>query len=148
MDNPAVEESVDSSGTPIFFGSNPPKLEGGWRASGTIDRSSYARPKGSPIDTEVCFFDQGTTADGSPEVSYCEKGNPMTATAPITGHGADWTLYLEFDLAGSIIFSGSMEEGASNIDGVDALVTYYHGLEIWEHSITNWTRSGDCSCPF
>ena len=148
MDNPAVEESVGSSDTPIFFGSNPPELEGGWRASGSIDESSNARPAGSPIDTEICFFNQGLAADGSPEVSYCEKNNPMIATAPITGDGSNWTLYLEFDTTGSIIFSGSMEEGATSISAVDALVTYYHGLEIWEHSFTDWSRSGDCSCPF
>ena len=148
MDNPAVEASVDGSETPIFFGSSPPLLEGGWSATGAIDRASNARPAGSPINTEICFYNQGTASDGSPEVSYCEKNNPMTATAPITGDGSDWTLYLEFAPTGSIIFSGSMEEGASSMADVDALVTYYHGLEIWEHSFTDWTRNGDCSCPF
>ena len=145
--NPAVEESV--GGSVALFGSNPPELEERLATSGSIDESSNARPAGSPIDTEICFFDQTTTARlGSPEVSCTEKNNPMIATAPITGDGSNWTLYLEFDTTGSIIFSGSMEEGATNISGVDALVTYYHGLEIWEHSFTDWTRSGDCSCPF
>ena len=148
IDNPAVEESVAESGTDIFFGSSPPNLEGKWAAVGTIDESRNARPVGSPIDTEVCFFDQTTTSDGSPQLSYCEKGNPSTSTAPLIGDGSGWTMFLEFAGQGSIIFSGEVMDGTTTMDPVDALVTYYHGLDIWEHSDTRWETAGACECPF
>jgi hypothetical protein len=148
LENPAVEESVAESGTDIFFGSTPPDLQGKWTAVGAIDTASNARPVGSPINTEICFFDQEILADGSPQLSYCERGNPATATAPLTGAGEGWTMFLEFPGTGSIIFSGRLEEGTASMSEVDALVTYYHGLEIWEHSNTAWERVDDCACPF
>jgi hypothetical protein len=148
LDNPAVEESVEESGTDIFFGSTPPNLEGKWTAKGEIDISSNARPAGSPINTEICFYDQEILADGSPQLSYCERGNPATATAPLTGTGGGWSMFLEFPGTGSIIFSGVREEGTASMAEVDALVTYYHGLEIWEHSLTAWEQIDVCSCPF
>ena len=148
LDNPAVEESVEESGTDIFFGSTPPNIEGKWTAIGTIDVASNARPEGSPINTEICFYDQEILADGSPQLSYCERGNPAMATAPLTGTGGGWSMFLEFPGTGSIIFSGVRDEGTASMEEVDALVTYYHGLEIWEHSNTAWNLVDDCLCPF
>jgi hypothetical protein len=151
--NPAVEASVEGSGTVVHFGDNPPKdIANLWHAEGTIDSSSNARDPGSPINTKLCFFDMDETDEGW-EVSYCEvgvlgsDGTPLTDSAPITGDEAGgWTIYLEFDEVGSIIFSGVLEEGASSMNDVDALVTYYHGVDIWEHSLTSWTTDGDtCS---
>tara|TARA_B100000530_G_C15885781_1_gene459331 strand:- start:392 stop:1339 length:948 start_codon:yes stop_codon:yes gene_type:complete len=150
-DNPAVEESVESSGTVLHYGDDPPAaIANLWTAAGTIDASSNARDVGSPINTRLCFYDMTETAEGW-EVSYCEQGvvdgsgNPLSATAPITGEGDGWSIFLEFPGTGSIIFSGELAEGASSMSDVDALVTYYHGMEIWEHSYTDWNTSGD-SC--
>jgi len=152
--NPAVEESVAGSGTVIHFGDEPPKdIAKLWHAEGNIDSSSNARDPGSPIDTKLCFFDMEETGDGSWEVSYCEvgvlgsDGTPLSDTAPITGNEeGGWTIYLEFTDVGSIIFSGELEEGATIMTDVDALVTYYHGMDIWEHSNTNWDTDGEtCS---
>ena len=149
--NPAVEESVGESGTVLHFGDDPPTaMANKWAAVGTIDESSNARPAGSPINTTLCFYDMTETSAGW-EVSYCEQGvygsdgSPLTATAPITGEGDGWSIFLEFPGTGSIIFSGELAEGASSMSGVDALVTYYHGMEIWEHSATDWSASG-ASC--
>ena len=150
--NPAVEESVGESGTVLHFGDDPPAaIANLWAASGTIDKSSNARPVGSPINTQLCFFDLTETSEGW-EVSYCEKGvlgsdgTPLTDSAPITGEGDAWSIYLDFPATGSIIFSGELPEGARSMSNVDALVTYYHGMEIWEHSYTDWSTSGStCS---
>ncbi len=151
--NPAVEESVAGSGTVIHFGNEPPKdIAKLWHAEGTIDSSSNAREVGSRIDTKLCFFDMDETSEGW-EVSYCEvgvldgSGTPLTDTAPITGdEEGGWTIYLEFTDVGSIIFSGQLEDGATLMTDVDALVTYYHGMDIWEHSETNWDTDGEtCS---
>ena len=150
--NPAVEESVEESGTVLHFGDDPPAaIANLWAASGTIDESSNARPPGSPINTQLCFYDMTETPEGW-EVSYCEKGvlggdgTPLSDTAPITGEGDGWSIFLEFAGTGSIIFSGELAEGATSMSDVDALVTYYHGMEIWEHSNTDWTTSGStCS---
>lgn len=149
--NPAVEESVGESGTVLHFGDDPPAaIANLWAASGTIDKSSNARAPGSPINTQLCFFDMVESDDGW-DVSYCEKGVlgsdgiPLTDTAPITGEGDTWSIFLEFSGTGSIIFSGELSEGASSMTNVDALVTYYHGMEIWEHSYTDWSTSGS-SC--
>ncbi len=147
--NPAVEESVDESGTVIHFGTEPTKeIAKLWSASGTIDSSSNARDPGSPINTNLCFFDMDETSEGW-EVSYCEvgvlddDGEPLTDTAPITGNDdGGWTIYLEFDGVGSIIFSGILAEEATTMEEVDALVTYYHGMDIWEHSSTSWSTDG------
>ena len=87
------------------------------------------------------------------QASYCEvgvygsDGEPLTDTAPITGtEDGDWTIYLEFDGVGSIIFSGHLDPEATVMEEVDALVTYYHGMDIWEHSLTSWDTEGDtCS---
>jgi len=151
--NPAVEASVEGSGTVVHFGdSPPPEIVGLWRAEGQIDSQSNARPVGSAINTNLCFFDLTSTDEG-PEISYCEKGvtdasgDPLTDTAPITGdEEGGWTIYLEFDGVGSIIFSGILDEGATVMEDVDALVTYYHGIDIWEHSTTKWGTEGEtCS---
>jgi hypothetical protein len=148
-----VEESVDSSGTVIHFGDSPPQeLAVLWHAAGTIDESSNARETGSPIDTKLCFFDMEETSEGW-QASYCEvgvygsDGEPLTDTAPVTGtEDGDWTIYLEFDGVGSIIFSGHLDPEATVMEEVDALVTYYHGMDIWEHSLTSWDTEGDtCS---
>jgi hypothetical protein len=143
--NPAIEESVGESGTILHFGDDPPAgIANKWAAVGTIDESSNARPTGSPINTTLCFYDMTETSEGW-EVSYCEQGSPLTASAPITGEGDGWSIFLEFPGTGSIIFSGELTEGASSMGDVDALVTYYHGMEIWEHSATDWTSTGS-SC--
>jgi hypothetical protein len=149
--NPAVEESVTESGTVLHFGDDPPAaIANLWAASGTIDSSSNARPPGSPINTQLCFYDMTETDEGW-EVSYCEKGvlgsdgTPLSDSAPITGEGEGWSIFLEFPGTGSIIFSGELADGATSMSDVDALVTYYHGMEIWEHSNTDWSTSG-ASC--
>jgi len=153
VSNPAVEAAVEGSGTLIHFGDSPPTgIATMWKAEGVIDSSSNARDTGSPINTKLCFFDMEETSDGW-EVSYCEvgvdgsDGEPLSDTAPITGtEDGDWTIYLEFDDVGSIIFSGNLETDATTMDDVDALVTYYHGMDIWEHSTTSWETEGDaCS---
>ena len=153
VSNPAVEIAVEESGTLIHFGDAPPKeIATLWKAEGVIDSSSNARETGSPINSELCFFDMDETDTGW-QISYCEvgvvgsDGEPLTDTAPITGtEDGEWTIYLEFDSVGSIIFSGMLEEEATSMEDVDALVTYYHGLDIWEHSTTSWETEGEtCS---
>ncbi len=147
MDNPAVEESVDASGTDIFFGSSPYDISGKWLAQGEIDDARNARPVGSMINTDLCFHSLDTSNPSTPQISYCERGAPPEDTAPITGSGNNWSIFLEFPGTGSIIFSGTVNEDGESMDQVDALVTYYHGLDIWEHSFTDWNRAEEsCTC--
>ncbi len=154
VDNPAVEEAVAESGTELFTGGAAPDMIGLWTpVTGTIDESSNARDPGSLINTSLCFWDADTT-DGA--LNYCEvgvygpDGSVMTSTAPISGDGGDgWTTIIEFEhdgaIVASIIFSGLRTGGtAPEMEDVDALVTYYQGMNIWEHSFTNWTLGGAC----
>jgi hypothetical protein len=147
IENPAVEESVEASGTDIFFGSDPFDISGKWLAVGEIDDARNARPIGNPINTDLCFHSLDTSDPANPQISYCERGTPPQDTAPITGSGDNWSIFLEFPGTGSIIFSGTVNEDGESMNEVDALVTYYHGLDIWEHSFTDWDRSEEsCTC--
>jgi len=147
IENPAVEESVEASGTDIFFGSSPYDISGKWLAIGEIDDARNARPEGSPINTDLCFHSLNTEDPSNPQISYCERGTPPQDTAPITGSGNNWSIFLDFPGTGSIIFSGTVNEDGESMDDVDALVTYYHGLDIWEHSFTKWERAEEsCTC--
>lgn len=150
LEDPVINESVDESGTIINYGDNPPELRGRYTAVGSIDNSRNARPTGSPINTQICFLGVERLSTG-PTVRYCERGVPGAASAPVTGDGDKFTLYLDFrpeGFDGTILFSGTFtdEDHASD---VEALVTYTYGRDIWEHSVTQWERQdNDCTCPF
>lgn len=146
VDDPAVEVAVEEAAGEDFtvnFGDTPPEIKGHFHAVGTIDSSSNARPVGSRIDTTLCFSNQVPSADGT-VTDYCEDGVPGTATAPITGSGNDFTMYLEYDEDVTILFSGTVDPGTGNPTNVEALVVYTYGVQIWELSHTDWTWEGEC----
>ena len=143
-DNPAVEGSVEGSGFVVNTGNTPPEIAGEYAASGEIDQSENARAPGSPIRTSLCFYNRTENADGV-DITYCESGVPGDLTAPLTGSGSDFTMYFEYPGAATVLFSGSTD-GAGQVNGtVEALVVYLHGHDIWEHSFTDWSYSGECS---
>jgi hypothetical protein len=147
VDNPAVEESVEDSDFDVNYGNNPPSIEGVYSVDGSIDESSNARAPGSPIVTSICFSGQQSLTGGS-ELNYCETGVPGTATAPVTGSGNDFTIYLEYPGAAAILFSGSVigdPTAPTGVENAEAMVVYYHGIDIWEHSWTDWVREGECT---
>lgn len=149
LEDPAINDAVNESDTIINFGDDPPELLGLYSATGSIDRANNARPVGNPINTQVCFLGL-TSINGSPNVNYCERGIAAQSQAPVTGSGDSFTVYFDFrpDAQVTILFSGTFEGDASARD-VEALVTYTHALEVWEHSVTQWTREQEsCSCPF
>ena len=143
VDDPAVEAAVEEDDFDVNYGDNPPTIGGLYSVSGTIDDAMNARPIGSPIETQICFWDQATLAGGD-EVNYCEFGVPGTASAPVIGDGADFTTFLEYPGLATILFSGAVN-GDGSIDDAEALVVYLHGIDIWEQSHTSWTPQGDCS---
>lgn len=142
--NTVTEGAVGDSGFVVNTGNDVPEIAGEYAADGSIDESSNARAPGSPIRTSLCFYNRTDNADGV-EITYCETGVPGDLTAPITGSGTDFTMYFEYPGAATVLFSGSTD-GAGQITGdVEALVVYLHGHDIWEHSWTTWTFSGECS---
>lgn len=145
VDNPAVEAAVEGAagdGFVVNFGDAPPDIVGLFHAEGTIDSSSNARPVGSIIDTTLCFSNPTPTDEGT-NITYCEFGVPGTDTAPITGSGKDFTIYLEYPGAATVLFSGSVDD-SGNPTNVEALVVYLSGVDIWELSHTDWTNEGTC----
>ena len=145
-DNPAVEGSVDGSGFVVNTGDTPPNIAGLYGASGEIDESSNARPVGSAIRTNLCFFDQQAAADGV-TTKYCEQGVPGIPEAPITGSGDAFTMYFDYGSA-TVLFSGTVDEAGNMTSDVEALVVYLHGTDIWEHSFTTWSLDGECDEGF
>lgn len=143
VEDPAVEAAVDEAGSDVNYGDNPPTVGGLYQVSGAIDDAMNARPIGSPIETQICFWDQSQLAGGS-EVNYCEFGVPGTASAPVIGDGADFTVFLTYDELATILFSGAVN-GDGSIDNAEATVVYLHGIDIWELSYTDWSPQGDCS---
>jgi len=146
VDNPAVEAAVEAAadaGFVINYGDTPPDINGEYHAVGQIDESSNARPVGSPINTTLCFSNPTETPDGT-EITYCEDGVPGEDTAPVTGSGDDFTIYLEYPGQETILFSGTVD-GAGNPTNVEALVVYMQGIDVWELSHTNWEHMGPCS---
>jgi len=142
VDDPAVEAAVEDGGYDVNFGDNPPTIGGLYQVSGQIDEASNARPPGSPIETQICFWGQESLQGGS-EVQYCEYGVPGTAKAPIIGDGSDFTVFLEYPEIATILFSGAVNQDAT-VSDAEALVVYLHGLDIWELSHTSWTPMGEC----
>ena len=144
LDNPAVQEGVENGGTEINFGENPPEIKGLYQVIGEIDASMNARPIGSPINTSICFWGQKTLTSGT-LVNYCETAVPGEIDSiPVTGSGNNFTIYLEYPGQATILFSGSVD-GSGNVENAEALVVYLHGIDIWEHSYTDWTNNGSCS---
>lgn len=142
--NTVTEGAVGGSGFVVNTGNDVPEIAGEYGAEGEIDESMNARAPGSPIRTSLCFYNRTENADGV-EITYCETGVPGDLTAPVTGSGNDFTMYFEYPGAATVLFSGSTD-GAGQISGdVEALVVYLHGHDIWEHSWTTWTYSGECS---
>lgn len=148
VDNPAVEVAVEESadeGFVINYGDTPPEINGSYHATGTIDESSNARPVGTEINTYLCYWDPAPSSDGT-MINYCENGVPGTATAPITGSGDAFTIYLEYEGQATIMFSGTVDADG-NPTNVEALVVYLSGVDVWELSHTNWEYVGTCdSC--
>lgn len=146
VDNPAVEAAVEGASDDDFvvnYGDTPPQILGHFHAVGTIDASSNARPVGSPINTTLCFSNPVAGPDGV-VTDYCEDNVPGTATAPITGSGDAFTMYLEYTDEVTILFSGTvgMDGNPSN---VEALVVYLTGIDVWELSHTDWEWVGECN---
>lgn len=150
--DPAVQAAVEKGGGdgkqfPVNNGSKPPTLKGAYTVVGSIDDAKNARPVGSKINTTICFQDPKEEAAGW-YVTYCEKGVGGTARAPITGADGKFTAYFVFPQAATILFSGSADEGGKAANAVSALVVYAAGVDVWEHSFTDWAvQSEDCSCP-
>lgn len=146
VDDPAVEAAVQDDDFDVNYGDSPPQIGGLYKVSGSIDESSNARPEGSPIETQICFWQQESLQGGA-EVKYCEHGVPGEASAPITGDGSDFTVFFEYPDQATILFSGAVS-GDGSVTAAEALVVYLHGMDIWEHSNTDWTPMGECSgCP-
>jgi hypothetical protein len=147
VDNPAVEEAVEDNEFDVNYGSNPPIIAGIYDVNGSIDESSNARPEGSPIITALCFWGQDTlSTEAGAITNYCETAVPGELQAPITGDATtgDFTMYFEYPGAATILFSGTVNEDGT-MSQVEALVVYLHGMDIWEHSYTDWAPTGDCS---
>ena len=147
IQDPAINGAIAESDSQVFYGDNPPSLQGLYGVVGSIDRSQNARPAGSPINSQICFQGTESLAGGS-VVSYCERGRPGLGRAPIIGDGQSFTAFFELEGAPvTIMFSGTLD-GESNVPRAEALVTYTYGENIWEHSFTEWTLAeGECSCP-
>jgi hypothetical protein len=145
VQQPAVNNAIVDSETPINVGSNPPKISGHYSVEGSIDRASNARPAGSPINTGICFSNTETLANGT-YVTYCEDGVPGVGRAPIVGDGNKFSVFFEIQGAPvTILFSGEIE--GETVPSAEALVTYTYGLDMWEHSVTTWVPDNpDCTC--
>ncbi|MEQ1566031.1 MAG: hypothetical protein ABMA64_10370 [Myxococcota bacterium] len=149
LDDPAVaiavDESDDGDGFVVNYGDEPPQLVGKFKVHGTIDEAKNARPVGSPIDTEICFWDY-TDGPGGVSVSYCEEGVPGKDHAPLTGTNDAFTAYFVYDGQATVMFSGSMNDDGTLSD-VEALVVYTYATDVWERSHTDWQPMGTCdSC--
>ncbi|MBU0553469.1 hypothetical protein KKF91_02095 [Myxococcota bacterium] len=145
-EDPGLADAILDSDLPINVGNEPPVIFGLYKAIGTIDESSNARPVGAPINTQICFWGQETLVSGT-AVSYCEYNVPGVASAPVTGDPENFTIYLTFEGMATILFSGQIES-SGDVKEAEALVTYSYGMGIWEHSVTQWERLGDCGgCP-
>ena len=147
VDNPAVEEAVENGDFDVNFGDNPPIIAGLYDVDGTIDESSNARPEGSPIITSLCFWGQESLSNSDGALTnYCENGVAGELTAPITGdeNTGEFTMYFEYPGQATILFSGTVNPDQT-MSQVEALVVYLHGIDIWEHSYTDWVPTGECS---
>ncbi|MBI5527390.1 MAG: hypothetical protein HY897_13740 [Deltaproteobacteria bacterium] len=153
--DPAVQAAVEKGGgggEPFVVnqGSKPPQLLGEYAVQGNIDDALNARPVGSKINTAVCFKDLQENPAGRAKgwyVTYCEKNVPGEDTAPITGtEDGKFTAFFVFEGAATVLFSGTVVDGKAT--GVEALVVYAAGVDVWEHSNTDWqNKSLTCSCP-
>lgn len=150
--DPAVQAAVEKGGGDgkpfvVNNGSKPPSLKGSYTVVGSIDDALNARPKGSKINTTICFQDPKEETDGW-YVTYCEKNVPGTSRAPITGADGKFTAYFVFPQAATILFSGSADETGKAANAVSALVVYAAGVDVWEHSFTDWANlDATCACP-
>ena len=145
LEDPSSEVAVDESDFDVNFGDDPPDITGLYRVKGEIDESDNARPPGSVIDTTVCFWGQEALAKGS-ETNYCEYNVPGDAAAPVTGSGNEFTIFLEYPGAATLLFSGTVGDDGT-IDQAETLVVYTHAVDVWEHSVTAWEHQGQCdSC--
>ncbi len=147
IEEPAVNNAIVDSETPVNVGDTPPKLTGHYSVMGTIDRASNARPTNSPINTGICFADTEETLTGT-YVTYCEDGVPGIGRAPIVGNANKFSVFFEIDGAPvTILFSGEINADDSSVPAAEALVTYTYGLDIWEHSVTGWIPDDpNCTC--
>jgi hypothetical protein len=145
LEDPANEIAVDESDFDVNFGDQPPVINGQYDVFGSIDESDGARPPGSLIDTRLCFWGQEGEAGGN-IVTYCEDYVPGRASAPVTGSGDQFTVYLEYPGQATLLFSGKVN-GQGRITESEALVVYSHSVDVWEHSVTDWSHQGECdSC--
>jgi hypothetical protein len=142
LEDPANEIAIDESDFDVNFGDEPPQINGRYDAFGSIDESDNARPNGSVIDTTLCFWGQKGEANGN-VVSYCEDYVPGKASAPVTGSGDDFTVYLEYPGQATLLFSGKVD-GQGRVTQAETLVVYSHSVDVWEHSNTTWSFDGDC----
>ncbi len=147
IEQPAVNNAIVESDTPVNVGDTPPKLAGHYSVMGSIDRASNARPEGSPINTGICFADTEETLTGT-YVTYCEDGVPGIGRAPIVGNANKFSVFFEINGAPvTILFSGEISGDDSSVPAAEALVTYTYGLDIWEHSVTGWIPDDpSCTC--
>jgi hypothetical protein len=147
LGDPACEIAIDEGDFDVNFGDDPPDITGLYRAVGSIDDAAGARPIGSVIDTQLCFWNQKLNPDGS-ETEYCEYFVPGIASAPVTGSGNDFTIYLEYPDVATLMFSGTVD-GDGKVTEAETLVVYLYGIDMWEHSETTWSYEGACdgSCP-
>lgn len=143
LEDPANEIAVDESDFDVNFGDTPPVINGKYAVFGSIDESDNARPPGSLIDTSLCFWGQEGDANGN-VVTYCEDYVPGRASAPVTGSGNDFTVYLEYPGQATLLFSGKVDD-SGQITKSEALVVYSHSVDVWEHSVTDWSHEGECN---
>jgi hypothetical protein len=150
--DPAVQAAVEKGGGnggkfTVNQGSTPPLIKGEYAVTGSIDDELNARAKGTTIDTTICFTNPTAKSDGT-YVTYCEKNVDGISTAPITGADGKFTAYFVFPGAATILFSGTADASGAAATDVSALVVYASGVDVWEHSVTNWaTSNADCTCP-
>lgn len=141
--DPSSGIAIDESDFDVNYGDEPPMIVGRYAVVGTIDESANARPSGSPIDTSLCFWGQESLA-GGPMVTYCEDYVPGQPSAPVTGSGDDFTVYLEYPGQATLLFSGKVD-GEGRITNAETLVVYTYGVDMWEHSVTDWGYDGQCN---
>ncbi len=143
LEDPASEIAIDESDFDVNYGDQPPMITGRYAVVGTIDEAANARPVGSPIDTSLCFWNQDNLSEG-PYVTYCEDYVPGQPSAPVTGSGDEFTVYLEYPGQATLLFSGQVD-GEGKITRAETLVVYTYGVDMWEHSVTDWGFDGQCN---
>ena len=157
VEDPAIAIAIDDAENNnaydfgMNWGDSPPDITGEYSVEGIIDYSENARAQGTQIATTICFSGQQSFVDTGDEVTYCEHGVDLgSPSAPVTGTSyedgtGDFSVFLTYEDIATIMFSGDTDANGEVLPGVSAMVVYLHGVDIFEHSQTSWTRLGTCT---